>query len=285
MNEWDTYWANGHNDCFPSESAEEMKEYVNAIWKGIFKEEGGIPKKVLDVCCGSGYIGRAIEGVPIDISTSFQGVDAAKIPNSNKAPYPIKSDVSVEDLPFEEGVFDVLVSNFGIEYTDIHKALEELVRVSANDFNWYFICHTTESVYSKDSLNVIQELQPFFQRIMFSNSPNLHEAKIIADAAKKQLQTMCSGATSDVLTKLLTGCDLAINGQIELRMVVDFLQGCQSYVLRMTAQYAAAKQCDQVLIPLIQNQELFNEKEFVIENIVWRGEPIAKLIKVVGIKK
>ncbi|WP_105200551.1 class I SAM-dependent methyltransferase [Pseudoalteromonas sp. T1lg10] len=282
MTEWDAYWADGHNDCFPSETAIEVKGYVKGVWKEIFSQQPFPNKNVLDVCCGSGYIGRALEDLEIDLTTCVKGVDAANIPYSGEAPYPISGGVLIEDLPFEENSFDIIVSNFGIEYSDTNQALKELIRVSANKFDWYFLCHSTESVYSKDSLDVIQELHPFLQRVKFSVNPSLEEAKVVAEAARDQLRKGQFGATSDVLKKLVDGCELAVSGKIKLDLVVDYLSECQRYVERMVAQFNAAKECEHALIPSIPNLPFIQEVN--IQNLEWRGSIIAKLIQVSGAK-
>lgn len=87
--------------------------------------------KVLDVACGSGVVARAArtrvgaEGqvTGLDLNPGMLAVAAEKAPDLHW-----KQGVA-EDLPFSDGAFDAVISNFGLMFfTDRVKALQEMQR-------------------------------------------------------------------------------------------------------------------------------------------------------------
>lgn len=86
-------------------------------------------QRVLDLCCGQGNVGEALIGrgckvTGVDFSTTMLEFARRRVPEAEF----IRADA--QDLPFQNGMFDVVVSNVGICHVpDQRRALFESRRV------------------------------------------------------------------------------------------------------------------------------------------------------------
>jgi len=85
--------------------------------------------RALDLCCGHGNVSEALKArgcavSGLDFSPSMLDMARARVPDGEFV------EADAQDLPFEEGDFDVVVSNFGICHVpDQPRALAEAHRV------------------------------------------------------------------------------------------------------------------------------------------------------------
>jgi SAM-dependent methyltransferase len=94
----------------------------------------GAGDRVLDVACGTGVVAREA-AVRVGLSGSVAGVDIGEgmlAVAEQLAPTIDWQNAPAEDLPFEDGSFAAVVSQFGLMFfTDRSKALREMMRVLA----------------------------------------------------------------------------------------------------------------------------------------------------------
>ena len=138
---WSEYWSKGFSSSFAGD------EYSGAIadhWRSTL---GGIPDgaAVLDLCCGNGSIFRLLDKAD-QRRLKLHGVDYAKLPLSKDDSFILQGGVNIEDLPFESGSFDMVISQFGVEYANVDAAFAEAERVLKPSRNISFICHHPDSV-------------------------------------------------------------------------------------------------------------------------------------------
>ena len=82
--------------------------------------------RVLDVACGTGLVSRLFAGRVAEVV----GVDVTEEMAEQARPHLSRLVVApAEDLPFEDGEFDLVVCRQGVQFMDLPAAVEEMVRV------------------------------------------------------------------------------------------------------------------------------------------------------------
>lgn len=140
-NHWSAYWARGTLTSLPEDFPANYDGEVASFWQQIFSKLEGLTD-LLDVCTGNGPIAllaaewAAREKVLLRITA----VDAAysqpqeiraltASQQALMAQIRFMSDTPVEELPFPAESFDLVTSQFGIEYCKLDRAGPQLARV------------------------------------------------------------------------------------------------------------------------------------------------------------
>jgi ubiquinone/menaquinone biosynthesis C-methylase UbiE len=138
---WTLFWA----DSTQSRCA----EGAPGIWKSLLRHwvafADSLPRgaRVLDLGCGAGAVGRMLLAARDDVHVT--GVDAAKVPRSKLPRMELLSDTDMESLPFEDGSFSAVVSQFGFEYSRTDASAREVARVLAPGAALSFLVHHSHS--------------------------------------------------------------------------------------------------------------------------------------------
>jgi len=126
---WDDFWAsNAAKDgggCLP-DGYKGIDAAQQAAWRSFAK---ALPKgaRLLDLATGDGRVMGWIMRARRDIKPT--GCDLApKLPPPPRGAQ-IKTGVPMEQLPFPDGSFAALTSQFGFEYSEVDKAAAEAARV------------------------------------------------------------------------------------------------------------------------------------------------------------
>lgn len=141
--DWSNYWRGRTGEqtgaALVGAGIEHDRELV-AFWKDVF--EGSSPDaRVLDLACGAGSALKQAAAAEIeklagaDISADALTALSAAIPNA------VTTECSAADTPFEEGIFDIIVSQFGIEYAGLSAATAEVARLLAPGGKFTAIVH------------------------------------------------------------------------------------------------------------------------------------------------
>jgi SAM-dependent methyltransferase len=112
-----------------------MNPFINLLLDRIEPEPGS---SLLDVACGTGFVARAaarrvgqkgrVAGV--DVDEGMLAIAEERAPRT--APTIEWQQASAQELPFEDGSFDAVVSQQGIQlFEDLEAAVVELARVTA----------------------------------------------------------------------------------------------------------------------------------------------------------
>src|SRR6185369_3960633 len=108
---WTQFWADStQSRC--SGGAPEIWQSLLRHWV-MFSESLPHGARVLDLGCGAGAVGRMLLASRGDLRVT--GVDAAKVPRSKHAQMELLSETDMESLPFDDGSFTAVVSQFGYE--------------------------------------------------------------------------------------------------------------------------------------------------------------------------
>lgn len=148
---WSSYWAQGAlHSCVGSFDA----GYAGAIgdfWDAFFAD---LPPgaRVLDLATGNGALPLRLkqrQGAPGDLR--IDAVDLATLAPSWHRPETdagirFHQGVAMESLPFADGTFDRVASQFGFEYARRREASAECVRVARAGASFGFVLHHADSV-------------------------------------------------------------------------------------------------------------------------------------------
>lgn len=144
---WSRYWAHGAGHSVAGSFGERYEGAIGAWWQQVFAASPSAGA-VLDLATGSGALLRlGLDHAPA--SVSFDGVDLAQVapvwvaelPPQDSARVRVHSGVRTEQLPFADHRFNLVTSQFGIEYTDLERSMAEVRRVLRPDGALRFVLH------------------------------------------------------------------------------------------------------------------------------------------------
>lgn len=157
IDSWTEYWRTGASEsCIASP---EMKIRLTALWDE-FVDDLSDGSRILDVATGNGTVAlNCISRARTrKIGLQVDAVDAADIKPKKfvKRPGLLNHEVNffggvqIENLPFADGCFAGVVSQFGFEYADEEPAVSEVSRVLAPGGKLRLIIHAHDGAISND---------------------------------------------------------------------------------------------------------------------------------------
>lgn len=131
--DWGHYWRSRAREQTGAALVDDGNEHENDLaefWHSIFSS-ADTDACVLDLACGAGAALRQAAAVGIE-KLAGADISAAALASLQRAmPGAVVCECSASDTPFESAIFDIIVSQFGIEYAGLTKALPEAVRLLA----------------------------------------------------------------------------------------------------------------------------------------------------------
>ena len=160
---WDRFWSYDRLSSFGTGiGAGNYGAPIAAGWQGFF---AALPAgaRVLDLCTGNGAI--AVLAVESGDRLKVTGADLAAVrPEAfvTKNKQQLKQvrflgRTPAEQLPLEDASFDAVVSQYGIEYSDLEKSIPEAVRVLAPGGRLRLAIHAAEGTVAADTKRAIAD--------------------------------------------------------------------------------------------------------------------------------
>ncbi|MFA3789706.1 class I SAM-dependent methyltransferase [Aliiglaciecola sp. SL4] len=154
---WTDYWKQGHLTSFGEDIEDNYEGALFDCWHAYFEPIKGSNAVVIDIGTGNGaLIDIAVNKVGCS-NALFYGIDSAKLyVNSkvNKQNVTFYPETPAEALPFSDNSIDYVVSQFGIEYSDLDKSIVECARILKNGGKIHWVIHDMESSIVKPNSSI-----------------------------------------------------------------------------------------------------------------------------------
>lgn len=137
-------------------------QVLEAFWRDIFSRTPP-GARVLEIGCGSGQV--SLWAAEAGRRLAITATDVVDAPGAGRA-HPDVTFVGgapAEALPLPEAAFDLAVSNFALEYSDLERALPELARVMRPGGRGALVLHSAASTITGTSRLMI-EVDAFLER-------------------------------------------------------------------------------------------------------------------------
>jgi SAM-dependent methyltransferase len=146
---WTQHWAGGARHSCSGSYGAEYGGAIAAFWQSV-ADETPDRARVLDLATGAGAVPRLLRQLAPAKRWSMTAVDF-----SDHRPPPEADDgdagvsyhpgVSIESMPFGDGSFDLVTSQYGFEYAALDAAAREVRRVRAPGSRLAFVMHHASS--------------------------------------------------------------------------------------------------------------------------------------------
>lgn len=172
---WSQYW---HFDriasCFDGAGQTNYADEIADGWRRFFEKlpDGA---RILDLCTGNGAAALIAAETARERAGNFRivAVDQADIdPASHVSRHEedyasiiFLRGTEIEGLPFPRASFAAVISQYGIEYTDLDRSLPEAVRMVARGGRLRFVVHAADGVVARDSRAVIADADLLIEEI------------------------------------------------------------------------------------------------------------------------
>lgn len=133
---WTRYWANGVAHSCGGSYGNRYEGAIARFWRDAFATLAP-GARVLDVATGNGAVpqllldSKGAAGVRCDAVdlASPQPQWIADLPPERQGQVRFHSQVAAESLPFADAAFDLVTSQYGLEYTELDRTVPEILRV------------------------------------------------------------------------------------------------------------------------------------------------------------
>jgi len=152
---WSRFWRQGYITSFAEEFTDNYTGTIKAYWTGVVQELASKtgPLCAVDLGTGNGAIGQLLleTASKSSLDLTVHGVDAATISAEPVEGLTLHQGVVMEDLPLPSDSVDLVVSQYGFEYSNTEKTLHEIARVFRKGGLLRLICHSDDSVIVRQS--------------------------------------------------------------------------------------------------------------------------------------
>ncbi len=166
--DWDVYWA-GTQQAAAHQDGGAQDKVLGDFWLAFFKQHIlSIDRpRVLDIACGNGavsnYLHESAKNLSNKIVTShcLDYSQAAVAQLKKRLPHVLGVSANANQTPFQNGTYNLVVSQFGLEYAGL-SALPEALRLIADDGYFAAIMHLKNgAIYNEceRNLDAIQRVQ------------------------------------------------------------------------------------------------------------------------------
>jgi len=172
---WSQYWQYDRiASCFDGAGQTNYADEIADGWRRFFE---ALPEgtRILDLCTGNGAAALIAAETARERAGNFRivAVDQADIdPASHVSRHEedyasiiFLRGTGIEALPFPGAGFAAVISQYGIEYTDLERSLPEAVRMVAPGGRLRFVIHAADGVVARDARAVIADADLLLEEI------------------------------------------------------------------------------------------------------------------------
>lgn len=195
MNHWSEYWQSTEaiNSFEEGNQSQGYSGLTKLFWENSLIKIHQKNYRALDIGTGNGGLAILLLTIAKEKSqeVTFDAIDPAQItpdriisksgiPNDIKYKLSFHPQVYAEKTPFNSNSYQLIVSQFGFEYSDTRRSLEEIDRLLTDDGFFVALCHSKKSSITKDSSNGIS-----VYNFLLRESPLISTLELLLDLALK----------------------------------------------------------------------------------------------------
>lgn len=161
---WSEMWTRPTLTSFSTSFQNNYDGPILEFWQSQIT---GDLKHVVDLACGNG----ALTWIANDLlnkdtnKTKVTGIDYAdinpfEILNKNPDDFPEVSFISktgIENMPFSDGSIDLIISQYGLEYSNLDQSIPEISRVLSPAGRMAFITHDIDGVIGQSAVSAFED--------------------------------------------------------------------------------------------------------------------------------
>jgi ubiquinone/menaquinone biosynthesis C-methylase UbiE len=239
-NHWSEYWQQGHTTSFGEALTGNYEGVLKNIWQPVFNSLKD-DFLVVDVGTGNGSLPLLLrDGLfTSEITGKVIGVDLADVSlansvsnNNQNIEIALMSNTRCEQLPFESNSVDLYISQFGFEYSNVEKSLDEATRVLKDDGQFVIVCHHNRSMILNRNRRVLTLIDK-------------NEVNILINCLAKMANAMGNVSNQEDVERIKKDpqCEnirAEINHLIKLLVVFDEAAAQDCDLMRFVAQFFKA---------------------------------------------
>lgn len=153
---WSRYWAGGQLHSCAGSFDGNYDGAIGAFWRSVFASLSH-QDRVLDIATGNAPLPQLLLSARAADPASLPRVDAVDLAEVNPAwlarlippvreRLRVQGGIAAEALPFADHSFDLIVSQYGIEYSDLARSAAEVVRVRKPGGKVALVLHHPQSL-------------------------------------------------------------------------------------------------------------------------------------------
>ncbi len=213
---WSQYWLQGHPTTFGAYFGDGYTGAIaDFITEGILSSSSG-SMSIAEFCCGNGASLAPLAGLALPIE--YTGIDLAEVKINRETASLCQAsgidvtmvpNTGVENTPLEDNSQDLVLSIYGIEYSDIQKTIAEARRVLIDGGRLRALMHHSESsvakmsrralneFHSNDITRVTQNLAAINNALNRLKSPQQLKLDPEAEVARSKINGLCNKYLGD----------------------------------------------------------------------------------------
>ncbi|PAJ72520.1 hypothetical protein CJF42_20790 [Pseudoalteromonas sp. NBT06-2] len=285
MERWSQFWSeNKLGDCFSLNGESDLSQVLIKYWEKYFVNNSS-SRFVLDLACGNGFVGKCaintmtkICCIGVDQASDIGKTDFNNFDTQSKLK--ILSGINISDTKFVDNEFDLVVSQFGLEYGNINEdSMKHILKQIKPGGELNFIAHHPESFICKQSkieleiLKYINRDKSIFNRIRkLKSSPELVEKEHLLNEIIKKGKELAGDSFISIevifltIKNLISSLDYGVqDAQID-ELELHYIAYEERLIEQLSVALCSIKESDLVLIlkkenlNKIESKLLYDEK-------------------------
>lgn len=160
---WSNYWQQGYVTTFATSEEESYSGLVLDYWQRVFSTQDD-KSRVVDLAAGNGALISLANDYVRDhrVALDLVAIDAADVTSSKvyqaNDRIRLMANTPIEDIPLKSQSVDLIISQFGYEYSDTLAASVEVSRLLKSGGQFRALIHHSASPVTLQSQSAVQQI-------------------------------------------------------------------------------------------------------------------------------
>jgi ubiquinone/menaquinone biosynthesis C-methylase UbiE len=168
---WTQYWRNAVSGSFGRQLPEWYRNTLEPVWKDTFLQ---LPQnaRILDIATGNGAVINIANELSEQHNKNFTLIAIDKAKQLHPEPTTLNqidfiADLAIEKIAFPANYFDIVCSQFGIEYSNRKKSLAKIAPCLKAGGKLLIVAHHKNSIIYKQSKAEVEQYRLVIQQHQF----------------------------------------------------------------------------------------------------------------------